>query len=379
MTLNRTKNRLAALLLIPAILWCAGALGPGASAVSEEWEDEESGLDAEELFAEAEQDLEALTDLSGAEFLTVSDGQDVDIRASGVWVLDGAASEVTINVDAPEDAEVYLFLNGLSIVNRGRPCVYVGRVGKIYLIPVDDCSFTVSGKFRKDPDRKANAAIYSCTDLTLCGEAKLTVDSSKNGIVCRDKLRILEGDYEIRALSKAIAADNAIWIAGGDFRLQAGSDGLHAENDDDRLQGSVCICGGHIEIDAGDDGIHGQALVQIDGGRVSAAADEGIESTWVLITGGTTDIRAASDGINAGWKSDACRPKIEITGGYVSIAMAGKDADALDSNADLIISGGTVRITGGGVDYEGELDFSGGTVILDGKVVREIPNSNGRK
>ena len=127
--------------------------------------------------------------------LTVSDGQDVDIRASGVWVLDGAASEVTINVDAPEDAEVYLFLNGLSIVNRGRPCVYVGRVGKIYLIPVDDCSFTVSGKFRKDPDRKANAAIYSCTDLTLCGEAKLTVDSSKNGIVCRDKLRILEGDY----------------------------------------------------------------------------------------------------------------------------------------------------------------------------------------
>ena len=370
------KKRLVSLLLIPAILLCSAALSIGVVSAARDWEEEDSGLDADVIFAEAEQDLEALTDLSGAQFVTVTDKRDVDIDSSGIWVIEGNATGVTINVDAPENAEVFLFLNGLSIENRDRPCIYVASVGKIYIIPVEDTVLKVTKEFRKDPERKANAVIYSCTDLTLCGEAPLSIVSPKNGIVCRDKLRIIEGDYDITAGSKAIVADNAIWIASGNFRLTAETDGLHAENDDDSMQGSVYIGGGHFEINVNDDGIHGQALVQIDGGSISITADEGIESTWVLITGGTTNIQASSDGINAGWKSAAYRPKVEITGGNVTVVMDGDDADAIDSNADLVISGGTVRIEGAGIDYEGELDFSGGTVIIEGEYVRDIPNTN---
>ena len=365
------KHRLI-LLLIPALLICASIFGFGAYAVSKE----PSPLDKDTLFAEAERDLEVLADLSGAKHITVRDGQDVDIGEAGIWIVDGAASDVTVSVEAPEEAVVYLLLEGLRIENRDRPCIYVGSAGTVYLVSTGDSRLTVSKAFRKDPDRKANAVIYSCTDLTLHGEASLTVDSPKNGIVCRDKMRFLGGGYAITAGSKAVAADNAIWIAGGDYRLKAKTDGLHAENEDDDLQGSIYIGGGSFDIDVADDGIHGQTMVQIDDGRLAITADEGIESTWVLINGGELDIQATGDGINAGRKSDAYRPKIEITGGSITVVMDGKDPDAIDSNADLVISGGTVSVSGAGIDWDGELDFSGGTVIIEGEPVSEIPNAS---
>lgn len=372
--MKSTRKKRLAIVLIPALFICASAFGFGAYAAAEE----PSPLNKGALFTEAERDLDALSDLSGSKHITVRDGQDVEIGGAGIWIIDGMASDVTVSVDAPEDAVVYLFLKDLRIENRDRPCIYVGSAGKVYLIPTGGSKLTVSKSFRKDPDRKANAVIYSCTDLTLRGEAPLIINSSKNGIVCRDKLRFLGGEYVITAGSKAVAADNAIWIAGGDFRMKAETDGFHAENKDD-MQGSIYIGGGSFDIDVADDAVHGQTMVQIDDGRLSIAADEGIESTRVLINGGELDIRATGDGINAGKKSDAYRPKIEITGGSVTVTMDGKDPDAIDSNADLVISGGTVSVSGAGIDWDGELDFTGGTVIIEGETVSEIPNANTNK
>ena len=372
--MKSTRKKRLAIVLIPALFICASAFGFGAYAAAEE----PSPLNKGALFTEAERDLDALSDLSGSKHITVRDGQDVEIGGAGIWIIDGMASDVTVSVDAPEDAVVYLLLKDLRIENRDRPCIYVGSAGKVYLIPAGGSKLTVSKAFRKDPDRKANAVIYSCTDLTLRGEAPLIINSSKNGIVCRDKLRFLGGEYVITAGSKAVAADNAIWIAGGDFRMKAETDGFHAENKDN-MQGSIYIGGGSFDIDVADDAVHGQTMVQIDDGRLSIAADEGIESTRVLINGGELDIRATGDGINAGKKSDAYRPKIEITGGSVTVTMDGKDPDAIDSNADLVISGGTVSVSGAGIDWDGELDFTGGTVIIEGETVSEIPNANTNK
>lgn len=365
------KNRLA-LLLIPALLICASAFGLGAYTASKG----PSPFKEAARFAEAERDLKALADLSGSKSVTVGDGRDVDIAEAGIWIIDGDASDVTVNVEAPEDAVVYLLLKGLRIENRDRPCIYVGSAGKVYLVSTGDSRLKVSKAFRKDPGRKANAVIYSRTDLTLHGEAPLTVDSPKNGIVCKDKLLFLGGEYAITAGSKAVAADNAIWIAGGDFRLKAKTDGLHAENEDDGMQGSIYIGGGSFDIDVADDGIHGQTMVRIDDGRLAITADEGIESTWVLINGGELDIHASGDGINAGRKSDAYRPKIEINGGSITVVMDGEDPDAIDSNADLVISGGTVNVSGAGIDWDGELYFTGGTVIIEGEAVSKIPNTS---
>ena len=56
--------------------------------------------------------------------------------------------------------------------------------------------------------------------------------------------------------------------------------------------------------------------------------------------------------------------------------MKGEDTDTIDSNADLIITGGTIEISGSGIDYDRDLVFSGGTIRIDGKEVQNIPNQS---
>nr|MCR5575769.1 carbohydrate-binding domain-containing protein [Oscillospiraceae bacterium] len=332
------------------------------------------GLSRDELFSA--EDLQQSPVLTDAVYVSVSDGQDVSVDSAGVWVLSGTASELTVCVDAGETDAVQLVLDGLNIENRDLPCILVRQAGKVHITLLSDSALTVREGFRKDPEKKASAVVYSRADLTLSGEGALRISSPKNGIICRDTLRITGGGFEISAASKAVAADNAIWIADGSLRLAAGSDGLHAENGDDSRAGSVYIGGGSIAITAGDDGIHGQSLLQIDGSTLSVSADEGLEGTWVLINGGRLDIAASGDGINAGFKSDAYRPKIEINGGQLSIVMDGEDPDAIDSNEDLVITGGVIELTGSGIDWDGELSFTGGTVILDGQELDSIPNQS---
>ena len=70
---------------------------------------------------------------------------------------------------------------------------------------------------------------------------------------------------------------------------------------------------------------------------------EGIESTRVQINGGSIDIYATDDGINAAEKTSNAM-FIEVNGGNITINMAQGDTDAFDSNGDLFIRGGTINI-----------------------------------
>ena len=53
--------------------------------------------------------------------------------------------------------------------------------------------------------------------------------------------------------------------------------------------------------------------------------------------------------------------------------MADGDTDGIDSNGDLIISGGTINITAtGAFDYDGTATYTGGTIIINGTRVDKI-------
>ena len=65
---------------------------------------------------------------------------------------------------------------------------------------------------------------------------------------------------------------------------------------------------------------------------------------------------------------------MEITGGTLTIRMASGDTDGVDSNGNLIISGGTIDVTGQSTfDCDGTVTFTGGTVIVNGQQVTTIP------
>ena len=328
--------------------------------------------ESEELFTQ--RDLEQEPDLSEAVYLSVTDGAAICIQEPGVYVLSGTAKNATVTVDA-EGEKGQLVLDGLEIENDGAPCIYVKSADKVFVTTVSDSSLSMSGEPATDEDKSLDGAIFSRDDLTLNGTAKLTIVSGASGVASKDDLKITGGTYVITAAAKCLEANDSIRIADGSFTLTAGTDAIHAENDEDDSLGYVTICGGSFQIRAGDDGIHALAYVRIEGGSFQIAAAEGIEGTYVCIEDGSISIESWDDGINASWKSGSYKVCVEIAGGEIQIAMSAGDTDAIDSNGDVIVSGGSISITGNSsFDYDGTAQFTGVTITVNGQQLSSIPN-----
>ncbi len=321
-------------------------------------------------------DLKQSADLSEATYLVVEDGNDITITAAGVYVISGSAKDMTVIVDAADEDKVQLVLDGLSITNKDFPCIYVKSADKVFVTTTDsENSLSVTGSFKADGETNTDAAIFSKDDLVLNGVGSLAVSSTDNGITSKDDLKITGGSISIKCTSDALEANDSIRIAGGDITIQSKKDGLHAEYDEDDSVGYIYICGGTLNITASDDAIHATTVVQIDDGEITLSAREGIEGTYVQLNGGTISISASDDGINAGRKSTAYAVTIEINGGYTTIKMASGDTDAVDSNGNLYVSGGTIDISGmSAFDYDGTAKYSGGTIIINGVTTNTITN-----
>ncbi len=318
-------------------------------------------------------DLKPSADLTNAVEYAVADGQDIHITAGGVYVLKGTAKDATVYVEAGEEDKVQLVLEGLSLTNGDAPALYVRTADKVFITVSGDSALAVTGAF--DSGDKADGVIYSKCDIVFNGTAALMIDSTENGIVGKDDLKITSGAYTVTAAAKAIDANDSIRIADGTLTLVAGTDGLHAENGDDAAKGYIYIAGGDITIEAQDDAIHAASVVQVNDGRITVTGAEGIEGTYIQLNGGTLSIDARDDGINAGQKSDLYRAKVEINGGSITVTMAFGDTDGIDSNGDLAIHGGTINVTGSSsFDYDGSAQYTGGTIIVNGQQLDAIPN-----
>ena len=102
-------------------------------------------IDATDLFSK--RDLTQTADLSNAETITLSDGQNVSITKEGVYVISGSAKNVTITVEAADDAKVQLVLDGVSVTNTDTPVIYVKNADKVFVTTQGDNNLSVTGSF----------------------------------------------------------------------------------------------------------------------------------------------------------------------------------------------------------------------------------------
>ena len=204
-------------------------------------------------------------------------------------------------------------------------------------------------------------------------------------------LYIASGDIEISSEGACIKSAGGLLVEGGSFRLRSSADGIHGAD-------SVVITGGALTIHASDDGIHADKAVSISGGSLKIpSCYEGVEALTIDISGGEIEIYPADDGMNAyggssfgfgppgmfGQNADTGEGEtdaeswIHISGGSITIVnKTARDADGLDSNGDILISGGSIRISlpGSGsnnaIDYGSEsggiCEISGGDVVACG-------------
>ena len=335
---------------------------------------ENSTLSASDQFTD--RDLAQTADLSSAVSYTLSDGQTITISEEGIYVLQGNADNVTVIVDALDTDKVQIVLDGVSVTNESAPVIYVKNADKVFVTTTStENSLSVTGTFTADGETNTDAVIFSKDDLTINGTGTLKVTSTANGITSKDDLKVTGSTLSVTCADDALEANDSIRIAGGTITIDSEKDGLHAENDEDDTVGYIYISGGTLTIDAADDAVHATTILQVDDGTLDLEAREGLEATQVLINGGDITIAASDDGINSGRKSNAYTVLTEITGGNITITMGAGDTDAIDSNGNLVISGGTIDITANSpFDYDGAVSFTGGTLIINGQETTQISN-----
>ena len=326
----------------------------------------------------SKRDLEQSPDLTDSEQLTVSDEQTINITKEGIYVISGTASNCTIKVDTDSESKVQIVLNNVNITNENFPAIYVVSADKCFITSVGENSLSVTGTFKADGNTNTDAVIFAKDDIVFNGTGGLTIDSSNNGISCKNDIKFTGGTYTITSVKDSIEAKDSISVYNGTFKINSSKDAFHSEDDEDDTTGTIYIADGTFDITAKSDALQTIKAVQIDGGTFDITASEGIEGTYVQINGGTINISASDDGINASKKSSVySTPTIEVNGGNLTIVMGQGDTDGLDANGDIIVNGGTINVTAqmSSFDYDGKAEFNGGTIIINGEQVDEIPQS----
>ena len=335
-------------------------------------------LDTSEMFTD--RDLEQSADLTEAQYIELSSGEDIVITEEGVYVLSGDVEDVTVIVDADDEAKVQLVLDDASIVNEDMPTIYVVSADKVFVTTTDsDNSLEVTGTYQADRDTNLDAVIFSKDDLVMNGLGTLEVISTEgNGITSKDDLKITGGVYTIASYADGLEANDSIRIYDGDITIVSYADALHSENEDDASLGYIYIHDGTLNIYAVDDAIRGTTIIQIDGGLINVeSCTEGLEATSIQINGGEISIYATDDGINATAKSNYFDVKIEVNGGTIDVVVASGDTDAFDSNGDLYINGGTINVEAptSSFDVDGTAELNDGEVTVNGQIIAQITPS----
>ena len=180
---------------------------------------------ADEYFAEGDlrdvesEEANAVITLSGSagelsDTTRGSSGSDVTITSKGIYEITGSSENVTITVnDSNKSGNVYLVLNGVSMNNSDDPCIVVEQSEKVIIVCKGDNN-TLRYTNASNTDG-LDGAVYSEDDITLTGSGKLSVESAKHGIVCKDDFKLTGSETSVSAAGVGVKASDSARIGSG--------------------------------------------------------------------------------------------------------------------------------------------------------------------
>ncbi len=365
---------------------------------------------------------------TGVIYLVLNNAQITSKASAPIWVYEGKKVVILL-----ADGTSNSVTGGSEVVQNANE----EPTAAIY----SKADLTITGNGKLAVDAGFNDGITSKDDLKITS-GTITVDAVSDGIVGKDGVSIAGGSFTINAGKDGIRATNDedegkgnVIIHGGTFTIKAGGDGIQAYSllqieggdfnittgggypgksissgneafgpkmpaaasaateTDESMKGikaekKLVINGGKISLSSYDDSMHSNYDMEINGGTINARSGddgahaensltvnggelaidnsyEGLEGATITINKGSAYVNSTDDGFNVNVNGG----KLIINGGKLKIVAGG---DGLDSNGSIAMTGGTVFVDGptvnnnGSLDYQSSFAISGGTLVASG-------------
>lgn len=225
------------------------------------------------------------TEITGEFSITSTDGSTITqndsvytITQAGEYTVTGLLSEGQIVVNADDNAEITIVLNGTSITCSNGSPIYIKNADNVK-IKSEENTYNCIVDARTEADdnsdnsssENGNAAIYAACDLKLVGKGALSVTGNyNNGIQSKDDLSIKNVTIKVNAVNNAIKGNDEVAIESGEIiAISRKGDGIKTSNSSlstkGKQKGNVIISGGNIDIYAACDGIDAAYGVDVSG------------------------------------------------------------------------------------------------------------------
>lgn len=225
------------------------------------------------------------TEITGEFSITSTDGSTITqndsvytITQAGEYTVTGLLSEGQIVVNADDNAEITIVLNGTSITCSNGSPIYIKNADNVKIKSEENtynCIVDARAEADDNPDNSSsengNAAIYAACDLKLVGKGALSVTGNyNNGIQSKDDISIKNVTIKVNAVNNAIKGNDEAAIESGEIiAISRKGDGIKTSNSSlsnkGNQKGNVIISGGNIDIYAACDGIDAAYGVDVSG------------------------------------------------------------------------------------------------------------------
>lgn len=225
------------------------------------------------------------TEITGEFSITSTDGSTITqndsvytITQAGEYTVTGPLSEGQIVVNADDNAEITIVLNGTSITCSNGSPIYIKNADNVKIKSEENtynCIVDARAEADDNSDNSSsengNAAIYAACDLKLVGKGALSVTGNyNNGIQSKDDISIKNVTIKVNAVNNAIKGNDEVAIESGEIiAISRKGDGIKTSNSSlsnkGKQKGNVIISGGNIDIYAACDGIDAAYGVDVSG------------------------------------------------------------------------------------------------------------------
>ena len=356
--------------------------------------------------------------------------QTLTITQAGTYVLTGIGKNIKLVVEAADTDQVHLVFQNLTLEGEGT-LLQINKAQEV-VISLAEGSQNALTESQANDDEEVKATIHSQVPLTLNGTGNLTLTAlTKNALEVEDDLKVLGGTYTVKAANHGFKAEGALAIEAATLTIEAGKDGLHAEHDETTERANISLNPTQLSIAATEDGVDAGNELTIKGGTITVSqSEEGLEARVIRQLGGDVTIKSSDDGVNASAGSSSKTTDTSATSKTTDASATSNTADtsssasqatatpAATSQADqankdknatlpsppagqappqggqppqngqgpggmppggqeesdpslqIILEGGTLTIDaeGDGIDSNGTVSISGGSLVVNGSV-----------